>query len=96
MKKIIKRLITRLLWDSVDQIVGQTLEDKLYPIVIFYVNGKSIEVRNMFTIPQVGDMVWIKKSLYTEGGTFKCESRVIITELGYEVHVTGTLTPGFD
>lgn len=92
MKKLIKNLITRLLWDSVNDIMNPILEDKLYPIVIFYADGHIIETRNMFTIPRVGDEVWILGSLYIGDAIFKCEKVIIVSKLGYEVRLEGTMT----
>lgn len=88
MKKLIKNLITRMLWTSIEKIVDTSLEDKLHIAVMFYVGDELIENRNMFVVPPIGSGVWVKN----ESKVFHVARMEIVSELGYEIWLYGKLT----
>jgi len=89
MKKIIKRLITRLLWDSVQEIMQPLIENELSPAVCFFIDGKLIEARNMIFVPPIGSEVWIKDM---DEKAFKVERMEIVSPTGYSIYLHGQYT----
>ncbi len=87
MKNFIKKLITKLISDSITSIINPVLEDKLYCTVIFFVENKTVDYRNMFVIPVKGDKVIIKHNSTEK--VFIVSEREIISPTGYEIHVHG-------
>lgn len=78
-----KKLIKLLFQDFFYNLIHEVLEDRLEPIVLFYVGDENVEIRNMFVYPRIGWTVKLK------AGNFLVKNIEIISTSGYEIHVTG-------
>jgi len=82
MKKAIKNLITRLLFDSMFEILEEKITEKLEYYVLIFINDEFVESRGMIVVPSIGDYVVLKN-----GKEVKVYQRMIISELGHEIRL---------
>jgi len=82
MKKAIKNLITRLLFDSMFEILEEKITEKLEHYVLIFINDEFVESRGMIVVPSIGDYVVLKN-----GKEVKVYQRMIISELGHEIRL---------
>ncbi len=84
MKRAIKNLITRLLWDSISTIIEETKET---PVVVFWIDGYPVEAKNMGFVPPINSEV----KIFDKGGSkmFKVEIMEVSGETGMQIDLYG-------
>jgi len=82
LKKTIKNLITRLLFDSIYEILEEKITEKFEHYILIFINHEFVESRGMIVVPNAGDYITL-----SDGREVKVYQRIIVSELGHEIRL---------